>query len=74
MQAAITAKKRGHDVVLVEQSDHLGGTVNFTNEDEDKIDLRNAKNVIIRDAEKSGADIRLNTEANADLIKKRKPG
>ncbi|KZL35606.1 NADH-flavin oxidoreductase, Old yellow enzyme family protein [Secundilactobacillus collinoides] len=73
LQAAITAKKRGHDVVLVEQSDHLGGTVNFTNEDEDKIDLRNAKNVIIRDAEKSGADIRLNTEANADLIKKENP-
>ncbi|ANZ61110.1 oxidoreductase [Secundilactobacillus paracollinoides] len=73
LQAAITARQRGHKVVLVEQQDRLGGTVNFTDVDEDKIDLCNAKNVIIKQAQESGAEIRLNTKANADLIAKEAP-
>lgn len=72
-QATITAKERGHRAVLVEKSDRLGGTINFTDKDEDKTDLRNAKNVIIRDAESCGAEIRLNTEADRALIEELKP-
>ena len=36
-------------MTLVEKTGVLGGTVNFTEADPDKIDLRNAKNVLIRD-------------------------
>ena len=67
-QAAITAVKRGHQVILCEKSDRLGGTINFTDKDEDKVDLMHAKNVIIREAQNSGAEIRLNTEVTKDLI------
>ena len=72
-QAGITAVERGHKVVLAEQSGELGGAVNFTDYDEDKLDLRNAKNVIIRDFLKSGAELRLNTRADAALIDEVQP-
>ena len=72
-QAAITAQERGHQAILCEKSDRLGGTINFTDKDEDKVDLMHAKNVIIRDAEKSGAQIRLNTEVTKEVIDEIKP-
>lgn len=72
-QAAVTARERGHEVILVEKTDRLGGVINFTDKDEDKVDLRNAKNVIINDALKSGAQIRLNTECTKELIDEIKP-
>lgn len=67
MQAAITATERGHKVVLVEKSDRLGGTLNFTDYDELKQDLNNFKNVLVTEASES-AEVRLNCEADADLI------
>ncbi len=72
-QAAISAVERGHKVVLVEKSSKLGGTINFTDVDEDKVDLMQAKNVIINDAVKSGADIRLNNVVTKELIQEVKP-
>ncbi len=72
-QAAVTARERGHEVILVEKTDKLGGVINFTDHDEDKVDLRNAKNVIINDALRSGADIRMNTECTKELIDEIKP-
>lgn len=73
LQAAITAVERGHQVTLVEKSGVLGGTLNFTDDDEDKIDLRNFKNLLIREAMASGADIRMNTECSQALIENLKP-
>lgn len=73
LQAAITAVERGHKVTLVEKTGVLGGTLNFTDDDEDKIDLRNFKNLLIREASTSGADIRLNTECSQALIEQLNP-
>ena len=73
LQAAITAAQRGHQVVLVEQSGVLGGTLNFTDTDEDKVDLRNFKNLLILEAKESGADIRLNTAVTRELMDEVKP-
>lgn len=72
-QAAITAMERGHQVLLCEKTDRLGGTINFTDQDEDKADLMHAKNVIIQDTLKCGAQIRLNTEVTKELIEKEQP-
>ncbi|MCD8109322.1 MAG: FAD-dependent oxidoreductase [Clostridiales bacterium] len=72
-QAAVTAAERGHQVILCEKTDRLGGTINFTDKDEDKADLMNAKNVIIRDALNSGAEIRMNTEVDKALIDEIRP-
>ena len=73
LQAAITCAQRGHKAVLAEKSGVLGGTMNFTNTDEDKEDLRNFKNLLIREATACGTDIRLNTEVTAELIAEVKP-
>ncbi len=52
MQAAITASERGHRVTLAEKiRGVLGGTLNFTDHDAYKTDLRNFKNVLIREIE-----------------------
>ena len=55
-------------MILAEKSSRLGGTINFTDNDEDKYDLMNAKNVMIHDAMECGADIRLNTEVDEAFI------
>lgn len=69
MMAAITATERGHDVVLAEKSDSLGGLLKFTDYDSVKGDLMLYKNYLIRKTERSGADVRLNTEADAAFAK-----
>ena len=61
LQAAVTASKRGHRVTLLEKTGELGGTINFTDQDEDKADLRNFKNLLIREARESFPDIRMGT-------------
>ncbi len=73
MQAAITARERGHRVTLAEKTGALGGTMNFTDRDDDKTDLRNFKNLLVREVNESGADVRLNTLADKTLIDAVKP-
>ena len=73
LQAAITATERGHRVTLVEKSGVLGGTLNFTDDDQDKFDLRTFKNLLIREARACGADIRIKTALSQDLIDDLKP-
>lgn len=73
LQAAITAKERGHWVTLVEQTDKLGGTVNFTDHDFDKVDLMNFKNLLIREARECCAEILMNTKADKALFEKLQP-
>lgn len=73
MQAAITAADRGHRVVLAESEHRLGGMLNFTETDVSKQDLRDFKNLLIRLTERCGAQILLNTVADATLIRKLQP-
>ncbi len=73
LQAAITCAQRGHKAVLVEKSDRLGGTMNFTDVDEDKVDIRNFKNLLIREATECGTDIRLGDTMTKELVDEVKP-
>lgn len=73
MQAALTAVERGHDVVLFEKEDKLGGTLNHAAELEFKKDLRNYVDWITAQTLKCGADIRLNTEATEESVKAENP-
>lgn len=68
MQAAITAADRGHQVVLAEKTDKLGGILNFTDVDVDKPDLRNFKDLMIREVQGHGIQVMLQTAATAELI------
>ena len=65
MTAAITAYRRGHDVILWEKSDRLGGLLNFTDTDSLKHDLRRYKSFLIAQTEKSGIKVVLNKTATA---------
>ena len=73
LQAAVTASKRGHRVTLLEKTGGLGGTINFTDQDEDKVDLRNFKNLLIREARESCPDIRMETPCSREILDEIKP-
>lgn len=73
MQAAITAASRGHKVILAEKSDSLGGLLKFTDYDTLKGDLKRLKDFLIRQTEKSGVEIRLNSLVTPELVAELKP-
>lgn len=73
MQAAITASERGHKVTLVEKSGILGGILNFTDYDIYKVDLREFKNVLVREIRHKDIEVQLNTEVNVKFIEDFKP-
>ena len=73
MQAAITARDRGHFVTLVEISQKLGGTINFMDLDEDKVDLRNFKDLLIREVYERGVKVRLGTILTKEIIEEEAP-
>lgn len=73
MQAAITAIERGHEVVLFEKEDKLGGSLNYAIDLEFKKDLRNYLKWIVNQTLKSKATVKLNTEATEKTIKLENP-
>lgn len=68
LQAAITAADRGHQVILCEKSDALGGLLRFTDHTDHKIDIRNFKDLLIREVMKRPVDVRLNCEVTPEMI------
>lgn len=68
MQAAITASDRGHKVILCEKDTVLGGLINFTDHTDHKIDIRNFKNLLIREVKKRPIEVRLNCDVTPEVI------
>ena len=68
MQAAITARSRGHEVILLERAGVLGGKLTFSRQVPFKHDLRKYMDYLIHMVEKTGVDVRLNTEATPELV------
>ena len=68
LTAALEAEKRGHTVTLFEASDTLGGQLRHADLVSFKWPLRNYKNYLIRQAENSSIEIRLNTPASLKLL------
>ena len=67
MVAAVTAAKRGHEVVLCEKGDKLGGMLNFTDSDSLKHDLNRYKKYLVAQTEKSNVKVMLNTAVTPEL-------
>ena len=75
-KAALTAYERGHDVIIMEKEDHLGGQLYCSEFDESKQDLKRYKDYLIRQIEKSDIEVRYHCDAtkckeelkNADSI------
>jgi 2,4-dienoyl-CoA reductase-like NADH-dependent reductase (Old Yellow Enzyme family)/thioredoxin reductase len=68
MQAALVASERGHEVVLLEKDDALGGTLRFSEKVEFKRDLRRFKDWLAYQVTKSGIELRLGARATPELI------
>jgi len=72
MQAAITACDRGHKVTLVEKDSTLGGVIRYADADVHKVDLKNFKDLLIREVGRRKINVVLNTEATAAFLEKSK--
>ena len=73
MQAAQTAALRGCDVVLYEKSSQLGGLLHVAGALPDKYDMRRYTDWMIKQTEKCGASIVLNTEVTPKIIRSEAP-
>ncbi len=69
MEAALVAARRGHTVTLYEQSDALGGALKFSDYVSFKYPLKNFKNYLTHQVEKSAVQVRLNTRATVRSLR-----
>ncbi len=68
MQAAITAKERGHEVALYEKTDALGGSLKFAEHEEFKSLLWKFACWQMRRLEQLEVPVHLNTEVTAQML------
>lgn len=73
LKAAITLKQRGHDPILCEASDTLGGQFRTAGMAPRKGEMKAAVELMARQARALGVDIRLNTTVTPELIAHIKP-
>jgi NADPH-dependent 2,4-dienoyl-CoA reductase/sulfur reductase-like enzyme len=73
LQAAITAREKGHDVLLFEARDHTGGQFDLAFLVPGKDDMRNPYGHLSTRAERMGVQIWLNVEADAERIAELEP-
>ena len=73
MQAAIEACDRGHQVLLCEKTDALGGALKFAKSVDFKADLYKFSQTLAARLSKTRAEVRLNTEVTPELIDKYQP-
>jgi NADPH-dependent 2,4-dienoyl-CoA reductase/sulfur reductase-like enzyme len=73
MMAAITASQRGHEVILCERGDALGGLLRFADTDSLKHDLRHYKEFLVRRVYDLNIKVLLNTEVTDEIIERYNP-
>ncbi len=73
MEAAQICSQRGHEVVLYEKSDKLGGLLHTASSLPFKYDMRRYAEWMVKTTMKCGARIVLNVEATPEIIKKERP-
>jgi len=73
LQAAVTAAERGHRVTLVERHDRLGGQVQVAASVPSRAEFLDIVRNLITQARRLGVEIRLGTEANAELVRTEHP-
>lgn len=73
MEAALIAQGRGHEVILCEKSDKLGALRFADNDVWFKKPMRRWRDYQVARLERSGVEIRLNTEVNKEVVDEIKP-
>ncbi len=72
-KAALTACERGHEVILLEKRDHIGGAIHYVAMEHFKVDIKAYLEYLKVQIGKSAIDLRLNTEASPKLIRSLAP-
>lgn len=73
MSCAITTSNRGHNVILLEKKDHVGGTMSLISKEHYKADIKHYCEYQINQLNKSNVEVRLNTEATPEYVKSLNP-
>ncbi|MDR1389357.1 MAG: FAD-dependent oxidoreductase [Treponema sp.] len=73
MKASLTARERGHEVILFEKNASLGGQTRCADYDSYKADLKRYRDYLICQLHKSAVDIRLSTEATPEMVAAENP-
>ena len=73
MRAASTAARRGHDVLLLERAEELGGALNLLKQLPTRENWQLAVDNGVRPLRRSGAEVRLGVEATAESILAERP-
>ena len=73
MKAAITAAQRGHQVILLEKTDELGGILKSEQALPFKYEMYQLGLTFARQMEKEGVEVRLNTPATPELLEQLAP-
>lgn len=74
MEAAMTAARRGHTVILCEKSDHLAANLDYAKQISFKHDIVDfLKSMVVRVQRTPNLEIRLDTEVTEELIRAEKP-
>ncbi len=68
MEAAVLARRRGHDVTLYEKTGYLGGQLRVADASRAKWPLKSFKDYLVRQLNESGARVLLDTPATPELI------
>lgn len=68
MEAAIVAKKRGHDVVLYEKAQELGGAALISAKAPNRQDVGQVTRFLSHEIKQLGVDVHLNTKATPEMI------
>jgi thioredoxin reductase len=72
MKAALIAAERGHKVTLYEKDKTLGGLLKISDNSKWRWNYKDLKDYYIRQVEKAGVEVKLNTAATPEKIKKAK--
>lgn len=72
-RAALTAKERGHEVILLEQSGQVGGQLNYAKYEVHKKELKAYRDYLDVQIGKSGVDVRYHTKATREVLEELKP-
>ncbi|SMD04931.1 hypothetical protein SAMN06297251_12153 [Fulvimarina manganoxydans] len=73
LEAARVARLRGHDVTLFEKSETLGGQFALASAVSWRSNMSGILRWLVQQTEKLGADIRIGTQATADIIREEAP-
>lgn len=70
---ALVAAKRGHQVILCDKADKLGGLMNVIEVEPFKIRIKKYREYLERQIAKSNIEVRLNTEVTPELVAQIRP-